>query len=315
MNIKPFFTVIIPLYNKEDYIEDALKSIFNQTFEGFEIIIINDGCTDKSMDIVHSFKDSRLKIINQSNKGLSIARNNGIKKAYTDYIAFIDGDDLWGNNHLQQLHDLINLYPNCGLYATGYTIQKSKTISHRAQFNDLPKNFKGIVPNFFKHSLQHCVAWVGSICIPTKILEEMNYFDTEIFSEQDTDLYIKIALKNYDFVLDDTMPSAVHNKTMSNNLSNYKNKTKIPKFLLSYKSFELQNPHLKKYLDLNRFSTVVFFQLSSNTELKQELKKDIDLKNLTTLQRFIIGSPDFIVKILFYLKDKLKLNPFILFKQ
>ncbi|MBP0903651.1 glycosyltransferase family 2 protein [Mariniflexile gromovii] len=315
MDKKPFFSVVIPLYNKEDYIEDTLKSVFAQTFSDFEVIIINDGCTDKTMDIVHHFKDPRLKIFNQLNAGLSIARNNGIKKATTDYIAFIDGDDLWGSNHLQQLYDLIKLYPNKGLYSTGYTIQKSKKTSHRAQFNDLPKNFKGVVPNFFKHSLQHCVAWVGSICIPTKVLEEMDYFDPEIFSEQDTDLYIKMALNNYEFVLDDTSASAVHNKTMSNNLSNYKFKTKIPKLLFSYKASELENHHLKKYMDSNRFSTIVFFKLSSNKELERQLKKDIEVKNLTPLQRLVINSPDFLVKILFYLKDKLKLNPFVLFKQ
>lgn len=309
----PFFSVIIPLYNKEKHIKSTLETVINQTYKDFEVVIINDGSTDNSLKEVEKINDSRILIFNQRNQGLSIARNNGIEKANGNHIAFIDADDFWLNHHLEQLHKLINMFPHAGLYSTGYTLQKSKTIFHRAKFNDLPDNFVGIVPNFFKHSLQSCIAWVASVSIPKKVFNDIGDFDPEIYSEQDTDLYIRIALK-YDVVLDNSSASAIYNRTMDNNMSNYSNKKVIPKLLFSYKKIEAKNPDLKRYLDYNRFSTLIFFKMSSNKEQVDKLLKDIDIKNLSKIQQILVKLPSIIVKILFYIKTKLKLNPLIVFK-
>jgi glycosyltransferase involved in cell wall biosynthesis len=311
--MKSFFSVIIPLYNKENFIQPTLKSVLNQTFKDFEIILVNDGSTDNSLSEAEKINDSRIKIINQKNQGLSSARNTGIKYASSDYIAFIDADDFWKNNHLEKLYNLIQKYPKCGLYSTGYTIQKSETRFDRAHYNDLPKNFVGIVPNFFKHSLQNCVAWIGAICIPKNIFNDIGDFDPEIFSEQDTDLYIRIALK-HKIVIDSSSVSAIYNRTVDDNLSNFLQKKTIPKLLYTYKEIESFNIYLKKYLDLNRFSTLVFFKLSSNKKLEKELLKDIDLNNLNIYQRILISLPNSIVKFLFHIKNRFHLNPLFLFK-
>lgn len=314
MVITPFFSVIIPLYNKELYVADTLNSVLKQTFQDFEIIIINDGSTDKSVEIASAFEDSRIRFIHQENQGLSLARNNGIKEASSEFIALIDADDLWSPNHLQQLYNLIKLYPNKGLYATGYDIKKSETVTHLANYYQLPKDFKGVVPDFFKHSLQHCVAWVGAICIPKKVFENLNYFNPEIYSEQDTDLYIRMALKGYEFVLDASEISATHNKSMDDNLSNFKNKTTVPKLLFDYKAEEKNNVYLNKYIDLNRFSVIVFLKLAGDSKQVKALKKDITLENLNVFQRVILKLPNAIVRLLFKAKDIFNLNPFVVFK-
>jgi glycosyltransferase involved in cell wall biosynthesis len=309
----PFFSIVIPLYNKEKYIKDTLTSVLNQTFTDFEVIIVNDGSTDTSIEEIEKFNDPRILVFNQPNMGLSEARNTGIKNASADYLAFIDADDFWYEHHLDQLYQLINLYPGKGLYSTGYTLQKSETIFHRAKFNDLPEQFIGVVPGFFKHSLQNCIAWVAAICIPKKVFKEIGYFDPEIFSEQDTDLYIRIALK-YQVVIDDTSVSAIYNRTMDDNLSNFAQKTTIPKLLYSYKKEEHIYPDLKRYMDYNRFSTIIYFKLSSNKELANTLKSDIDFKNLTALQRLLIRLPIRPLRFLFYTKNKLYLNALHIFK-
>lgn len=314
MVITPFFSVIIPLYNKEFYIADTLNSVLKQTFQDFEIIIINDGSTDKSIEIASAFEDARIRFIHQENQGLSLARNNGIKEASSEFIALIDADDLWSPNHLQQLYNLIKLYPNKGLYATGYDIKKTETVTHLANYYQLPKDFKGVVPDFFKHSLQHCVAWVGAICIPKKVFEDLNYFNPEIYSEQDTDLYIRMALKGYKFVLDTSEISATHNKSMDDNLSNFKNKTTVPKLLFDYKAEEKNNVYLNKYIDLNRFSVIVFLKLAGDSKQVKALKKDITLENLNVFQRVILKLPNAIVRLLFKAKDIFNLNPFVVFK-
>lgn len=314
INKSPFFSVIIPLYNKEKYIKDTITSVLNQTFTNFEIIIVNDGSTDNSASIVKTFNDVRIKLHSQNNQGLSRSRNNAIHFAQGNYMAFIDADDCWKENHLDQLHNLIVDFPNHGLYATRYTLKKTETIYHEAKYNNLPQNFRGVVPNFFKHSIQHCIAWVGAMCIPKNVLKTVGYFDTEIYSEQDTDLYIKINLK-YKTVLDATKTTAIYNRTMDDNMSNFSEKVSISKFLSAYKKEEKTFPYLNKFMDLNRFSTVIFFKLSDNKTLERELKKEISLNNLSSIQKLILILPNPILRFLFKVKDTFKLNPFLVFKQ
>lgn len=98
--MNPKISVIIPVYNVEKYLEKCLLSILNQTFDSLEIIVINDGSTDGSADILKQFsvKDKRLKVINQTNKGVSAARNKGLSLARGDYVSFIDSDDIISND-------------------------------------------------------------------------------------------------------------------------------------------------------------------------------------------------------------------------
>lgn len=106
-------SVIIPVYNVEAYIASAIESVLAQTYDNFELIIVDDGCSnnlngDRSIEICQQFQDSRIKIISQENRGLAGARNTGIRNAQGDYLAFLDGDDVWMPEklakHLQHLN-------------------------------------------------------------------------------------------------------------------------------------------------------------------------------------------------------------------
>ena len=94
-NNNPKISVIIPVYNVEDYLEECLDSIINQTFKDLEIICINDGSQDNSLNILEEYaeKDNRIKIITTKNQGLSAARNRGLENITGDYVYFIDSDD------------------------------------------------------------------------------------------------------------------------------------------------------------------------------------------------------------------------------
>lgn len=117
---KPFFSIIIPAYNLENYIAAALQSVLVQTFQDFEIIIVDDGSSDETVSIIQSFHDPRIRLVSQVNGGVSRARNAGMKKAVGAYIAFMDGDDYWYPEHLELAADFFNRHPEILAYANRY---------------------------------------------------------------------------------------------------------------------------------------------------------------------------------------------------
>jgi len=122
------FSVIIPLYNKAKYIKKTIQSVLNQTFRNFELIIINDGSTDDSLQIVENISDNRTRIINKPNGGVSSARNLGIKIARYNYIALLDADDLWMPNYLEEMYNMIHLYPNDSFFGSNFLFIKNELI-------------------------------------------------------------------------------------------------------------------------------------------------------------------------------------------
>ena len=99
-------SVVIPVFNKADTLDRALKSVLRQTYQKFEILVINDGSTDESVDVIGRFQDARIRLIEQPNSGVSVARNRGVESATYDLIAFLDADDEWLPELLERLLQL-----------------------------------------------------------------------------------------------------------------------------------------------------------------------------------------------------------------
>jgi len=196
----PKVSVIIPLYNKESYMERALKSVLNQTINDIEIIVIDDGSTDKSVEILENMKDDRILIFKQENMGVSNARNQGIKKSKSDFITFLDADDEWTNNHLEILLRLREKFPQAGAYATTYVLKRTKKrfkkIGMERYMFIPPKPWEGILDNYFKSALfGKKPVGTGVVGIPKKIFREIGGFDENADQGEDLDLWAKIALK------------------------------------------------------------------------------------------------------------------------
>ena len=103
----PFFSVVIPLYNKENYIKQTLESVLCQTFQDFEIVVVDDGSTDDGVEVVKSLSDDRIILYQQPNKGASSARNYGVQVSSSPWVALLDADDIWYKDHLFQFqHNL-----------------------------------------------------------------------------------------------------------------------------------------------------------------------------------------------------------------
>lgn len=114
----PFFSIVIPLYNKEKYVRRSLDSVITQTFDDFEIIVVDDGSTDSSAKLVNSYGDPRIRLIRQTNAGVSAARNRGISEAKGQWIAFLDADDEYRPNFLRQLEICSKRFTTAGAIYT-----------------------------------------------------------------------------------------------------------------------------------------------------------------------------------------------------
>ena len=191
------FSIVIPLYNKENLIEYSIKSILSQTFQDFEIIVVNDGSTDNSVSVAESVMDPRIRLINQANAGVSAARNRGIKEAKYDLIAFMDADDEWKPDYLDTQYRLTKKYPECSVFACNYEFHNSKgkitqTIIRKLTFT----TETGILTNYFEvASASHPPLWTSAVIIRKQAIESIGGFPVGIKSGEDLLTWARLAVK------------------------------------------------------------------------------------------------------------------------
>jgi len=314
MSMKPYFSVVIPLYNKEDQIRSTLGSVLEQSFQDFEVIIVNDGSTDSSVDIVSSFDDQRIRIINKKNEGASIARNFGVQNSNGEYLALLDADDIWFSHHLADLKHLIENFIGCGLYCSAYeTSYYSKNIV-KGQFFGINHPFEGIVPDYFTNSLIDSIACSSSIAIPKTIFEKYGYFDSDIKSGQDTEFWIRIALKEK-IAFTSKISARIIIGNHGNHLSLSANRIEKLKILEKFRKPEESNKSLKKYMDVIRFALAIDRKMSNDSQNFRQIVKNIDFTNLNFKQKIILNLPGFLIRSLkkfqgFLINKGIYLTPF-----
>jgi glycosyltransferase involved in cell wall biosynthesis len=294
VNKSPFFSVVIPLYNKQDYIAKTIESVLNQNFKDFEIIIVDDGSTDKGIEIVKNFQKEGITIITQKNSGVSIARNRGVEVAKANFIALLDADDFWHENHLFELNKQIQTFPKAGLYCNNYEIYHTNGFSRPADLN-LEYNKDCIIVNdFFTASITNCLAWTSAVAFSKKTFEAIGGFDPELKTFQDLDLWIRIALE-YDISFNPEITMSYH-FFVDNSLS--KNEYNLMRYnaLKKYQKHERKNLGLKKYLDINRYALAMRCLLNNEDHLYKKLKTEVDYKNLNPKQRLLLKTPKGMVK-------------------
>lgn len=200
------FTIIIPLYNKAPYIEKAIRSVSNQTFQEFELIVIDDGSKDIApLPPEGGFKNSPLEgldllgdkaqFIRQKNSGVSITRNNGVKLAKYDFVAFLDADDWWEPTYLEEMKALIEEFPEAGIYGSSYFKVKDNRF--------IPANIgvetsfkKGYIDYFRVYSKTMWMPlWTGAVIIPKRVYNEFGGFKSELKMGEDFHLWVRIANK------------------------------------------------------------------------------------------------------------------------
>jgi glycosyltransferase involved in cell wall biosynthesis len=190
-------SIIIPLFNKESYIKNTLNSILNQTEKKFEIIIVDDGSTDKSLEIVEKFTDNRIKLFKQNHGGVSVARNFGVSQAQCDFIAFLDADDEWDDTYLETMLDLKQEYPIAGIYLTSFRYREDNKIKTNKKRISYSVEKPILITNYFNLILKGVIKMSPScIALNKKIFLEEKGFKIDASWGEDQDLWGRISLKH-----------------------------------------------------------------------------------------------------------------------
>ena len=166
----PKFSIIVPVYNVEKYIDNCLKSIKNQTYKDYEVIVVNDGTKDNSMDIVKKYD---VAVVEQKNQGLSAARNTGVKHATGEYLIFLDSDDSWNKDLLKELNKSLKNKPDVVRFQIQETYENS---DDKKEYKETPFEGKNGVEAFNLITKYHFVenAWCYAI--------RKDYYEKENFS-------------------------------------------------------------------------------------------------------------------------------------
>ncbi len=187
------FSVVIPSYNKRNTLRECIESVLNQSYSDFELLIVDDGSSDDSLEVARGFSDKRIRVIEKENGGVSSARNLGIKLSKNPWIAFLDGDDVWERNHLQTIVDLAKCEPLAMVFSTSFERFSSKEsivekfLSFKREFNHY------IVEDLFECWLRR----MGVICSSSAVVHKSCFAKVGLFNQglvrgEDTDLWIRL---------------------------------------------------------------------------------------------------------------------------
>lgn len=192
------FSVVIPLYNKAPYVAKAIESVLAQTYTDYELVIMDDGSKDDSFEIARKTIEGHghCHLYRQKNAGVSMARNNGVAVSQGKYLCFLDADDWWEPAFLEEMSELIDAYPEAGIYGTNYTIVNDTR--HKTRVASV-----GVDEGFIKGYINYCQVYAktlymplcsSAVCIPRRVFDAVGGFNPQLRMSEDFDLWARIAL-------------------------------------------------------------------------------------------------------------------------
>lgn len=220
---KPFFSIIIPVYNSADTVIETLGSVLAQTFKDYEIIVINDGSTDQSKVIIEDYfrKNSQLRniFIDQlQNRGVAYARNIGIQRASAEYIAFLDADDIWYSDKLQRVFSVLNDEPTVDLVCHDEFMKLNNKVIARLSCCPNPKATKKIYDYLLLK--RNCI-FTSSVVVNKLKIIEAGLFSENFTAGSDYECWLRLALKGKFFFLNAPLGEyRIRNLTIQSDVDN-----------------------------------------------------------------------------------------------
>lgn len=291
---KTGFSIVIPLYQKQDTIGRAIRSVLAQTYPYFELIVVDDGSTDCGADVVTAQIDGRIKFIRQLNEGVSAARNAGIEAATCNYVAFLDADDEWTPFFLENIVRLIELYPGCGWYSTGITIETCGVI----RTDSFPLE-EGLYHNYFEIGSKYNIINSSDVVIPTNIAKEVGGFPVGVKAGEDLLMWVKIASK-YPFAYTPESCSIYH----------YSEKNNYQRILpdepdIFFNQLDKCNPAKNEFLASEAIHRGILHSIYGNKELARSIERNYAFTQQNKRQheklKLLNRVPSFLLKIYYEL--------------
>jgi glycosyltransferase involved in cell wall biosynthesis len=185
----PFFSVIIPTFNRKDFLKAAVDSVLAQTFDDFELIIIDDGSTDNTSQILNEYSDKRIKYFYQENRGVSYARNRGIEQSRGKYVAFLDSDDRWLANKLEKTFEFINKFPEITIFHTEETWYRRGKLLNQKKKHKKPDGY------VYFNALPLCCIGMSTSVVNKDVFEDIGVFDESLPACEDYDFCLRATSK------------------------------------------------------------------------------------------------------------------------
>lgn len=302
------FSVIIPLYNKAPYVAKAIQSVLSQAFTDYELIVVEDGSKDDSATVAQKAIEGHghCRLIRQENQGVSMARNNGVAASHGDYLCFLDADDWWEPNFLEEMSKLIVEFPEAGIYGTNYTIvNETKRKTRVAKI--------GVEDGFEKGYINYCQAyaktmymplWTGAVCIPRFVFVEMQGFPQGIKLGEDFMLWIRIALRYPVVFLN--KPLAFYNQDVdaaNRGVGKLYNPKEHMLWCLELPEEEKNNPDYKQLIDNLRTNGLLSYYLSKEYHQAAEMEMGkVDWSKQPSKTRKMYQQPIAWLRMYYYLR-------------
>ena len=186
----PFFSVIVPTYNRKGFLKTGIDSVLNQTFRDFELIIVDDGSTDHTITLLQEYRGRGINYLFTRHHGVSHARNSGIKISRGNYIAFLDSDDRWDERKLEITHSYIEEFPDINIFHTDEIwYRKGKILKQKEKH----KRHEGYV---YLKCLPLCCIGMSTSVVKSSLFESIGYFDESLPACEDYDLWLRACLHN-----------------------------------------------------------------------------------------------------------------------
>ena len=197
MNADPSISVVMPLYNNAKDVQRALRSVCDQTVSSFEVLVINDGSTDGGEAVARMLNDSRIRVIDQNNKGVSAARNRGIAEAKGDLIAFLDADDEWKPDFLETIIRLDRNFRQCSVFATHYFYRELDAAVRTPILRRVPHGvWEGVLENYFETAAHSDPPlWSSAIAVKKSALLAVGGFPEGVSIGEDLLTWARLAMK------------------------------------------------------------------------------------------------------------------------
>lgn len=277
-----------------------MKSVLKQAYQFFEIVVVDDASTDNSAQIVKDLEDKRIRIIKHlKNKGLSATRNTGIEAAKHDYVAFLDADDNWHDNFLENIMRLIDKFPEQRVFATHYSENFNGTLF--VPKTKLPTSKKGsymLIDNFFKVNLGRLILTQSCIALHKDVFAKVGKYNEEVTFAEDIDFFSRcFSVFNLAYYYKECH---TQNTTVENSLTQ--------SFTMNKKYPDLKK-HLGQTKELDKF--IYFYMYCFCQRIKTEnrmadmyeIRKDIRLDYLNIAQIILLYMPKPFYSLLFAIKS------------